>query len=90
MGLECFVTGRDGTVELPLCFCTSSRTLDDVIYPQELNTMADGDPNLLVINTLTRKQPEGWTDRPLCQTELDGADAILPSGSPRYLEVVNH
>jgi ferredoxin-NADP reductase len=39
----------------------SSRTLDDVIYRGELDAMANGDPNLRIANTLTRKQPAGWT-----------------------------
>jgi ferredoxin-NADP reductase len=39
----------------------SSRTLEDVIYREELDAMACRDPDLRVVNTLTRKQPEGWT-----------------------------
>jgi ferredoxin-NADP reductase len=41
----------------------SSRTLDDVIYREELDKMARGDPGLVVINTLSREQPEGWLGR---------------------------
>jgi len=39
----------------------SSRSLDDIIYREELDRMARGDPDLRVVNTLTRKQPERWT-----------------------------
>jgi ferredoxin-NADP reductase len=45
----------------PTLLLYSSRTLDDVIYRKELDAMADGDPNLRIANTLTRKQPAGWT-----------------------------
>ncbi len=41
----------------------SSRSLEDVIYRQELDMMVRGDPNLRVVNTLTRKQPEEWKGR---------------------------
>jgi ferredoxin-NADP reductase len=39
----------------------SSRSLEDVIYREELDAMARRDPHLRVVNTLTRKQPKGWT-----------------------------
>jgi ferredoxin-NADP reductase len=39
----------------------SSRSLEDVIYREELDAMARHDPHLRVVNTLTRKQPTGWT-----------------------------
>jgi ferredoxin-NADP reductase len=38
----------------------SSRSLEDVIYREELDVMAQHDSNLHVIHTLTRKQPDGW------------------------------
>jgi ferredoxin-NADP reductase len=38
----------------------SSRNLEDVIYSKELDAMASRDPDLRVVTTLTRKQPEGW------------------------------
>jgi ferredoxin-NADP reductase len=34
--------------------------LEDVIYRAELDAMTRRDPHLHVVNTLTRKQPEGW------------------------------
>jgi len=38
----------------------SSRSVEEVIYREELEAMAGRDPNLRVVKTLTRKQPEGW------------------------------
>lgn len=46
---------------VPAVLLYSSRSLEDVIYRKELNAMARGDPHLRVVNTLTRRQPEGWT-----------------------------
>lgn len=39
----------------------SARELDDVIYRDELERMAEQDPNMELSLTLTRKQPAGWT-----------------------------
>jgi ferredoxin-NADP reductase len=47
-------TGSD----VPVRLFYSSRTLDDVIYREELDGAADG---VEVIFTLTRNQPPGWT-----------------------------
>jgi ferredoxin-NADP reductase len=44
----------------PALLLYSSRSLEDVIYREELDAMARRDPVLRVVNTLTRKQPEGW------------------------------
>ena len=44
----------------PATLLYSSRTLEDVIYRDEINAMARRDPKLRVIETLTRRQPEGW------------------------------
>ena len=46
---------------VPAVLLYSSRSLEDVIYRKELDAMARGDPDLRVVGTLTRKQPEGWT-----------------------------
>jgi len=45
----------------PALLLYSSRSLDDLIYREELDMMAQGDPDLRVINALTRNQPEKWT-----------------------------
>jgi ferredoxin-NADP reductase len=47
-------------VRTPALLLYSSRSLEDVIYREELDAMARRDPDLRVVNTLTRKQPEGW------------------------------
>jgi ferredoxin-NADP reductase len=47
----------------PALLLYSSRSLEDVIYRQELGAMARRDHDLRVVNTLTRKQPEGWMGR---------------------------
>jgi len=46
---------------VPAVLLYSSRSLEDVIYLKELDAMARRDPDLRVVNTLTRKQPEGWS-----------------------------
>ena len=44
----------------PALLLYSSRSLEDIIYREELDMMARGDPDLRVVHTLTRKQPEKW------------------------------
>jgi ferredoxin-NADP reductase len=48
-------------VRAPALLLYSSRSLEDVIYREELDAMARRDPDLRVVSTLTRKQPKGWT-----------------------------
>jgi ferredoxin-NADP reductase len=73
-GPLCLIAGGSGVVPLmamlrhressnpvPALLLYSSRTLDEVIYRGELDAMDRRDPTLRVVNTLTRKQPEGWT-----------------------------
>ncbi|HEV8353454.1 MAG TPA: ferredoxin reductase [bacterium] len=52
-------TAARATVPTRLLF--SSRTLEDVIYRDELERLAGRDRSLEVFHTLTRRQPEGWT-----------------------------
>jgi ferredoxin-NADP reductase len=73
-GPLCLIAGGSGIVPLmamlrhrdrrngraPAVLLYSSRTFEDVIYREELDAMARRDPHLRVVNTLTRKQPEGW------------------------------
>ena len=47
-------------VRAPALLLYSSRSLEDVIYREELDATARRDPDLRVVNTLTRKQPVGW------------------------------
>ncbi len=45
----------------PACLLDSSRTLEDVIYVQELARLAAAGDGLSVHHTLTREKPSGWT-----------------------------
>jgi len=58
----------------------SSRTYDDIIYRDELASLAANDAALHVIQTLTRSQPPGWTgyDRRIDRPML--AEAIAAAG----------
>jgi ferredoxin-NADP reductase len=46
--------------QVPTRLLYSSRTLEDVIFREELERLAAADPNLTVSYTLTRAQPPGW------------------------------
>lgn len=46
---------------IPTRLLYSSRSLDDVIYRDELERLAHADDDLEVIFTLTRQVPDGWT-----------------------------
>jgi ferredoxin-NADP reductase len=48
---------------VPTLLLYSSRSLEDVIYREELDAMAQHDPNLHIAHTLTREQPDGWVGR---------------------------
>jgi ferredoxin-NADP reductase len=50
-------------IRAPALLLYSSRTLEDLIYRAELDAIACRDPDSRVVNTLTRKQPEGWMGR---------------------------
>jgi len=45
---------------VPTRLLYSSRTLEDVIYREELERLAAADESLTVIHSLTREQPPGW------------------------------
>jgi ferredoxin-NADP reductase len=45
----------------PTALLYSSRTVDDVIYRDELASQASSNDGLQVFQTLTRSQPTGWT-----------------------------
>jgi ferredoxin-NADP reductase len=46
--------------EVPVRLLYSARSLEDVVYYQELEQLARTSPTLEVYYTLTRKQPPGW------------------------------
>jgi ferredoxin-NADP reductase len=41
----------------------SSRSVDDVIYREELDGLASAGPGVEVVHTLTRTSPRGWEGR---------------------------
>ena len=47
-------------VRTPALLLYSSRSLEDIIYREELDAMARRDRDLRVVHTLTRTHPEGW------------------------------
>ncbi len=46
---------------VPVRLLYSSRTVDDIIYSEELARLAGANSSLEVLHTLTRSQPPGWT-----------------------------
>lgn len=48
---------------IPTVLLYSSRTEHHIIYRRELEDMDAADDNLVVLHTLTRHQPPGWTGR---------------------------
>lgn len=61
---------------------SSSRSVGDVIYREELDALAAGDDTLRLIQTLTRSQPPGWIghDRRIDRPML--TEALAVAGSP--------
>ena len=45
---------------VPATLLSSSRTIDDVLYREELDGLQDDDRQVRVVHTLTRQQPPGW------------------------------
>jgi ferredoxin-NADP reductase len=92
-GPLCLIAGGSGIVPLmamlrhrarrkvrtPALLLYSSRSLEDVIYREELDAMARRDPDLRVVNTLTRKQPEGWMGHRGRIDKVLLAEACFPS-----------
>jgi ferredoxin-NADP reductase len=63
----------------PAVLLYSSRTVDEVIYRDELASLTTNDTGLRVLQTLTRSQPSGWTgydrriDRPMLTEAIAAA-----------------
>jgi ferredoxin-NADP reductase len=69
---------------VPALLLYSSRSLEDVIYRDELEAMAKHDSNLQVVHTLTRTQPEGWSgQRGRIDMKLLADISPAPSAKPR-------
>ncbi|HKN26562.1 MAG TPA: ferredoxin reductase [Roseiarcus sp.] len=72
------------SARVPALLLYSSRSLEDVIYRQELDRMAHRDCMLCVVNTLTRKQPDGWKGpRGRIDKALLGKECFPPEKKPR-------
>jgi ferredoxin-NADP reductase len=97
-GPLCLVAGGSGITPLmamlrhrqrrnghaPASLLYSSRSLEDVIYREELGAMARCDPRLRVVDTLTRQQPQGWTGpRRRIDKALLGETCFPPEQSPK-------
>ena len=73
----------------------SSRTLEDVIYREELDELGARGDGLEVFHTLTREQPEGWTgysrriDRELLEEvawPVSDEPKVFVCGSTRFVD----
>jgi ferredoxin-NADP reductase len=71
----------------PAVLVHSSRTFEDVIYRDELASLAAGDAGLRIIQTLTRSQPPGWTgyDRRIDRAMLSKALAVTGMAPLAYI-----
>jgi ferredoxin-NADP reductase len=47
-------------LDAPATLLSSARTLEDVVFREELEELAAADPALTVVQTLTREAPTGW------------------------------
>jgi ferredoxin-NADP reductase len=81
---------------VPATLLYSSRSLDDVIYREELDGLAASDSALTVVHTLTREQPDAWEgytrridDAMLAEVfgPPDGAATAFVCGPTRFVEV---
>ncbi len=81
---------------VPARLLYSARSLDDVIYREELDGLAADDEGLEVLYTLTREQPRGWTgyarrvDEEILRDVADpnGAGVAYVCGPTRFVESV--
>lgn len=65
----------------------SSRSLEDIIYREELDGIAGADARAEVVHTLTRSQPEGWTghSRRIDRTMMEEALRLLADSPQAYV-----
>jgi ferredoxin-NADP reductase len=81
---------------VPARLLYSARSLEDVIYRQELDDLAAADDELEVFYVLTREQPRGWTgyarrvDEEILRdvAEPNGAGIAYVCGPTRFVESV--
>jgi len=72
---------------LPARILYSSRTADDVIYRDELDSMAAGDRALEVFYTFTRQPPADWTGYRRRIDEAMLSEVIKPFGKRAHVYV---
>ena len=86
------------SARVPAVMLYSARSVEGVIYGKELDAMARRAPDLRVVGTLTRKQPEGWTgyrrriDKPILVEACfpaDRAPRIYVCGPTPFVEDVS-
>jgi ferredoxin-NADP reductase len=65
----------------PTALLYSSRTIDDIIYREELDALAAADPGLRIIQTLTRSQPPDWSGHARRIDRAMLAEAIAAAGA---------
>jgi ferredoxin-NADP reductase len=65
----------------PALLLYSSRTLEDIIFRDELNELSANDNGLTVVHTLTRRQPVAWTGG----TRRIDRDMLISVGIPPKL-----
>jgi ferredoxin-NADP reductase len=71
-------------VRNPALLLYSSRSMDDVIYREELDAMGRRGPDLRIVHTLTRKQPEAWKGyRRRIDKELLAQASFPPEQNPK-------
>ncbi len=68
---------------IPVLLLYSSRSLDDVIYREELESMAAQDDHLQVDFTLTRQRPDGWSGYERRVDDEMLGEVIEKLGAPR-------
>jgi ferredoxin-NADP reductase len=76
----------------------SSRSYESIIYRDELDNIEASDPNVTIIHTLTRSQPQGWKgysrriDKAMLRETLDRFDAtplVYVCASTGFVEAVS-
>jgi ferredoxin-NADP reductase len=97
-GPLCLVAGGSGIVPLmamlrhrerqknrtPATLLYSSRSLSEIIYREELDTMTERGGDTRVVHTLTRSQPAGWTGhRGRIDLDLLAATCFPPVQKPK-------
>ena len=69
---------------VPALLIYSSRSIENIIYREEIDRMSADDGGLVVFHTLTRRQPEGWAGGSRrIDREMLKSVGIAPAAMPR-------